>query len=176
MTYLPSPAPICTHLSSSTALLEPVWPLLCLIILELCPILKASNIRNVKSCPPKKRQILNFPPISTNNFITDPKISRSQKAFIENFFTVQCLKQYLSDTCIELKWFISKWTEILSRPFSWLFTFILVLGYRKLSLSIIENFAIFLVIELSIISAKIIDNSLNSIFDKNTGISTQNLK
>jgi hypothetical protein len=34
-----------------------------------------------------------------------------------------------------------------------------VLGYRKLSLSIIDNFAIFLVIELSIISAKIIDNS-----------------
>jgi hypothetical protein len=48
-----------------------------------------------------------------------------------------------------------------------------VLGYRKLSLSIIDNFAVFLVIELSIISAKIIDNSLNSIFDKNTGISTQ---
>jgi hypothetical protein len=51
-----------------------------------------------------------------------------------------------------------------------------VLGYRKLSLSIIDNFAIFLVIELSIISAKIIDNSLNSIFDKNTGLSTKNLK
>jgi hypothetical protein len=29
---------------------------------------------------------------------------------------------------------------------------------------------------IGIISAKIIDNSLNSIFDKNTGISTQNLK
>jgi hypothetical protein len=44
----------------------------------------------------------------------------------------------------------------------------LVLGYRKLSLSIFDNFAIFLAI------AEIIDiihdNSLNSIFDKNTGI------
>jgi hypothetical protein len=32
------------------------------------------------------------------------------------------------------------------------------LGYRKLSLSIIDNFGIFLIIELSIIWAKIIDN------------------
>jgi hypothetical protein len=35
----------------------------------------------------------------------------------------------------------------------------IVLGYRKLSLSIIDNFTIFLVIKLLIISAKIIDNS-----------------
>jgi hypothetical protein len=35
----------------------------------------------------------------------------------------------------------------------------LVLGYRKLSLSIIDNFGLFLIIELSIIRAKIIDNS-----------------
>jgi hypothetical protein len=50
---------------------------------------------------------------------------------------------------------------ILERAWSANFKMIwyVVLGYRKLSLSIIDNFAIFLIIELSIISAKIIDNS-----------------
>jgi hypothetical protein len=47
----------------------------------------------------------------------------------------------------------------------------LVLMYRKLSLSIIDNFW---VIELSVFVAKIIDNTSNiSIFEQNTGISTK---
>jgi hypothetical protein len=51
-----------------------------------------------------------------------------------------------------------------------------VLIYRKLSLSIIDNFAIFGVIELSVFVVKIINNSLKSnisIFEQNTGISTK---
>jgi hypothetical protein len=51
-----------------------------------------------------------------------------------------------------------------------------VLIYRKLSLSIIDNFAIFGVIELSVFVVKIINNSLKSnisIFEQNTLISTK---
>jgi hypothetical protein len=66
-----------------------------------------------------------------------------------------------SDSCNELSFQlgVDSVSTTIPDPRQWLIKVSLVLMYRKLSLSIIDNFAIFGVIELSVFVAKIIDNS-----------------